>query len=100
VKKADLQPPDGANPNRVGHGVTVLQINDAPLTEMFLPELREKHLVVDATVLVDSAPRLQAAFGRHGLRFQYERHGNRNSVERIFREVIPRSYQFQIIQTT
>jgi len=37
---------------------------------MFLAELREKHLVGDALFLADSAPWLQAALDRHGLRFQ------------------------------
>ena len=61
---------------------------------MFLEELREKHLVDDAVVLADGAPWLQAACHRHGLRFQQETHGNRKSVERIFREVKRRTNQF------
>ncbi len=31
---------------------------------------------------------------RHGLDFRYERDGNRNSVERIFREVKRRTFSF------
>ena len=61
---------------------------------MFLSELREKHLVDDALFLVDGAPWLQAACHRHGLRFQHVTHGNRNAVERIFREVKRRTNQF------
>jgi transposase-like protein len=120
VQKADLQPLDGANPDHVAVDETVIQLGSerywlyaavdpdtnrllhvklAPtrnqaITEMFLVELREKHLVDDALFLVDSAPWLQAALDRHGLRFQYERHGNRNSVERVFREVKRRTNQF------
>jgi putative transposase len=120
VQKADLQPLDGANPDHVGVDETVIQLNDerfwlyaavdpdtnrllhvklSPtrnqlVTEIFLPELREKHLVDDAVFLVDSAPWLQAALHRHGLDYRYEKHGNRNSVERVFRELKRRTNQF------
>jgi len=120
IQKADLQPRDGANPDHVAVDETMIQLNDEQfwlyaavdpdtnrllhvkfsptrnqaITEMFLAELRDKHLVDDALFLVDSAPWLQAALDRHGLRFQYERHGNRNSVERVFREVKRRTNQF------
>lgn len=120
IQKADLQPRDGANPDHVAVDETVIQLGDErfwlyaavdpdtnrllhvklsptrnqAITEMFLAELRDKHLVDDALFLVDSAPWLQAALDRHGLRFQYEHHGNRNSVERVFREVKRRTNQF------
>ncbi|MFC6987641.1 IS6 family transposase [Haloplanus sp. GCM10025708] len=120
VQKADLQPLDGADPDHVAVDETVIQLNDEQywlyaavdpatnrllhvrlfptrtqaLTEMFLSELREKHLVDDAIFLVDGAPWLQAACHRHGLRFHHETHGNRNAVERIFREVKRRTNQF------
>ena len=61
---------------------------------MFLAELREKHLGEDATFLVDKAPWLQAVLDHHGLRFQHETHGNRNAVERVFREVKRRTTHF------
>ncbi|QGA81368.1 Transposase [Halomicrobium sp. LC1Hm] len=57
------------------------------LTEIFLRELREKHDVEAAAFLVDSAQHLQTALQRSGHRFQISRHGNRNAVERIFREL-------------
>jgi transposase-like protein len=120
VQKADLQPTDGADPDHVAVDETVIQLNDErhwlyaavdpatnrllhvrlfpmrtlALTEMFLSELREKHLVDDATFLVDGAPWLQAACHRHGLRFQHVTHGNRNAVERVFREIKRRTNQF------
>jgi transposase-like protein len=113
VQKADLQPLDGANPDHVAVDETVIQLNDErfwlyaavdsdtnrllhvklsptrnqAITEMFLAELRDKHLVDDAVFLVDSAPWLQAALHRDGLDYRYEKHGNRNIVERIFREL-------------
>ena len=120
VQKADLQPADGANPNHVALDETVIRVNDeqywlyaavdpdtnnflhirlfqtytTALTEIFLRELREKHDVSDAVFLVDGARHLQTALRRSGLRFRYERHGNRNSVERVFREVKRRTSSF------
>jgi putative transposase len=37
---------------------------------------------------------LQGALSRLGLRFQVRRHGNRNSVEDVFREVKRRTFSF------
>jgi len=113
VQKADLQPVSGKNPNQVAVDETVIRINDqqfwlyaaanpqtneilhlrlfstttTALTEMFLKELRQKHDVETAVFLVDGAKHLRAALQRAGLRFQTERHGNRNAVERIFRAI-------------
>jgi transposase-like protein len=120
VQKAELQPDGGANPNHVALDETVIRINNqqywlyaavdpdtnrflhirlfstftTALTEIFLRELREKHAVDDAVFLVDDANWLQTALQRHGLDFRYERHGNRNSVERVFREVKRRTSSF------
>ena len=60
----------------------------------FFAELREKYDVDDAVFLVDGATPLHDACSRHGLDFKYERHGNRTSVERIFREVKRRTFFF------
>jgi putative transposase len=120
VQKADLQPASGTSPNQVAVDEAVIRINDqqywlyaavnpetneplhvrlfstttTALTEVFLRELREKHDVDDALFLVDDAPHLKSALHRAGLRFQLDRHGNRNSVERVFREVKRRTYSF------
>jgi len=120
VQKAELQPTDGVDPDHVAVDETVIQLNDErywlyaavdpdtnrllhvrlyptrtqALTEMFLSELREKHLVDDAVFLVDGAPWLQAACHRLGLRFQHVTHGNRNAVERVFRELKRRTNKF------
>jgi putative transposase len=61
---------------------------------MFFGELREKHDVEDAVFLVDNATPLKEACHRHGLDFKYERQGNRNSVERVFREIKRRTSSF------
>jgi putative transposase len=60
----------------------------------FFGELREKHDVDDSVFLVDGATPLKEACHRHGLDFRYERHGNRNSVERVFREAKRRTSSF------
>ncbi len=67
---------------------------------MFLTQLREKHLVDDAISLVDSALWPQAALHRHGLDDRYEKHGNRNSVERVFRNEQVKQTSSQIVLVT
>ena len=120
VHKADLQPADGRSPNHVAVDETVIRLNDEQywlyaavdpdsnellhttleptrtnvLAHSFFRELREKHDVDDAVFLVDGATPLKDACNRHGLRFRYEQHGNRNSVERVFREVKRRTSSF------
>ena len=120
VQKADLQPEPGQSPNQIALDETVIRINDqqfwlyaaadpqtndllhvrlfatttTSLTEIFLRELREKHDVETAVFLVDGAQHLQTALQRAGLRFQMRRHGNRNAVERIFRELKRRTSSF------
>jgi transposase-like protein len=64
------------------------------LTKQFLQELQEKHDVADAAFLVDGAPWLQAALFEENLRFQHVTQGNRNAVERVFKEVKRRTEQF------
>jgi len=120
VQKAELQPRSGKSPDHVALDETVIQLTDqrywlyaavdpetneflhvrlfptrnTAVTEIFLAELSEKHDVDDAVFLVDSGPWLHAALHRRGLRFRYERHGNRNAVERVFQEIKRRTYQF------
>ncbi len=120
VHKADLQPQDGRQPDHVAVDETVIQLNDERywlyaavdpdsnellhtklepvrtnvFAHAFFTELREKHDVDDAVFLVDGAAPLKDACQRHGLDFRYERHGNRNSVERVFREVKRRTSSF------
>jgi len=120
VHKADLQPKDGQSPDHVAVDETVVQLNDERywlyaavdtetnkllytklrptttevLAHSFLTEMDEKHDVDDAVFLVDGSKSLQAACHRHGFDFRYEKHGNRNTVERIFREVKRRTVYF------
>ena len=120
VQKADLQPADGASPDHIALDEPVIRINGqqfwlhaavdsdtnefphirlyttttTALTQQFLQELREKHDVSDAVFPVDYAQHLAAALRRAELRFQTIRHGNRNAVERVFREVKRWTYSF------
>jgi transposase-like protein len=64
------------------------------IASSFVRELSEKHDVNEAVFLVDGDASLNYACRRHGLDFRYERHGNRNSVERVFREMKRRTSSF------
>jgi len=120
VHKADLQPESGRSPNHVAVDETVIQLDDEQywlyaavdpetndlfhtqlepttnnaLADRLFANLRDKHDVDDATVLVDRSVSLQRACRKHDLDFKYERHGNRNSVERVFREIKRRTTKF------
>jgi len=113
VHKADLQPESGRSPDHIAVDETVIRLNDEQywlyaavdpktnellhtalkptttkvLAYSFLTELSEKYDVSDAVVLVDGSHSLQDACQRHGYDFRYEKHGNRNAVERVFREI-------------
>ncbi len=120
VHKADLQPESGRSPDHVAVDETVIRLNDEQywlyaavdpetnellhtklepttnkvIAHAFFTELREKHDVENAVFLIDGSLSLKDACSRHGLDFRYERHGNRNSVERVFREVKRRTSSF------
>ncbi|WP_132061233.1 IS6 family transposase [Halorussus amylolyticus] len=120
VQKTDLQPTSDTIPNQIAVDETVIRVTGercwlyaavnpatneflhsqlfqaltTQLTLLFFRDLREKQQVEQATFLVDEAHHLQTALTRLGLRFQYIRHGNRNSVERVFREVKRRTSSF------
>mgnify|MGYP000170851009 CR=1 FL=1 len=120
VQKADLQPTSGKSPNQVALDETVIRIDgqkywlyaaaDAEtkqilharlfstttkaLTEIFLGELQQKHDVDDAQFLIDDADHLKTPLRRAGLRFRVQRHGNRNAIERLFRETKRRTSSF------
>jgi len=120
VHKAELQPESGWTPDHVAVGETVIRLNDEQywlyaavdpetnkllhtklepttnkvIAHAFFAELREKHDVGDAVFLVDGSHSLKDACRRHSLDFRYEKHGNRNSVERVFREIKRRTTSF------
>jgi putative transposase len=120
VHKADLQPATDVSPDRVALNETVIRINGqqfwlyaavnpetnqflyvrlfttttTALTQQFLQELREKHDLEHTVFLVDHAKHLAAALQRARLRFHPGRHGNRNAIERVCREVKRRTSSF------
>jgi len=120
VHTADLQPEDGQSPDHVAGDETVIRLNDeqywlyaavAPetnevlhtqldpttnnvLAHQFLATRREKHDGDEAMFLIAGSHSLKDACSRHGLALRVERHGDPNSVERVFREVIRRTSSF------
>jgi len=120
VQNANLQPTSDTAPDHIAVDETVIQVNDerrwlyaavdpetneflharlfptrtTQLTMLFLQELQQIVPVTQATILVDDAHHLKAALSRLGLQFQMRRHGNRNAVERVFREVKRRTSSF------
>ena len=120
VQKADLQPTSDGTPNQIAVDETMIRINDerhwlyaavdpntneflhvrlfqtrtTQLAVLFLRELSEKQQAEQVPFLVDQAHHLKAALARLGLRFQVVHHGNRNAVERVFREVKRRTSSF------
>jgi transposase-like protein len=120
IHKADLQPASGKNPDHVAVDETVIQLNDEQywlyaavdaetnellhttleptrttmIAQTFLAEVSEKHDVSEAVFLVDGAQSLQTACRRKGYDFRYEKHGNRNAVKRVFREIKRRTICF------
>ena len=120
VHKADLQPESGRSPDHVAVDETVIRLNDeqywlyaavdpetnellhtqlepttnSVLAQQFLAALREKHDVDDAVFLIDGSLSLKDACSRQDLDLRVERHGDRNSVERVFREVKRRTSSF------
>ena len=120
VHKAYLQPEDGQSPNHVTVDETMIQHNNEQywlytavdtqtnellhtklrptttnvLAHSVLVELSEKHDVDDTVSLVDGSKSLQAACHCHGFDFRYEKHGNRNAVEHVFKKVKHRTTCF------
>jgi len=120
VHKADLQPESNQNPDHVAVDETVIRLNNnkywlyaavdpetnellyirletttkSVIAQTFFAKLREKHDVDDAVFLIDGSHSLKDACRRHSLDFRYEKHGNRNSVERVFREIKRRTTSF------
>ncbi len=126
VHKADLQPESGRNPDHVGVDETVIRLNNGQywlytavdpetnellhttlepminkvIAHTFFADPREKHAVDDAVFLIDGSHSLKDACRRHSLDFRYERYGNRNSVERVFRDIKRRTTISQTVSAT
>jgi putative transposase len=120
VQKANLEPVDGESPDGVAVDQKVVRINDEQywlyaavdpatnkiphsrlfptytivIAEEFLAAVTEKHDVEDAVFLIDDADDLIGGLRREGLSYRIQRHGRRNKVERVFREVERRTSSF------
>jgi putative transposase len=120
VQKTDVQPSSDREPDQITVSSTAIQRNDerhwlyaavdpetnqflhvrlfqtrtTERTMLFLRELKEQVPVTQATILIDAGTHLIRALERLNLRFQVRRHGNRNAVERVFREVKRRTSSF------
>ena len=64
------------------------------IAQEFLDEIGEKHDVSMAVSLVEGSPSLQTACRPEGYDFRYEKDGNLNAVERVFREIKRRTICF------
>jgi len=69
-------------------------VDDVPRNRRFLVCEQDAARLVNAVFLIDGSHSLKDACRRHGLDFKYEKHGNRNSIERVFRELKPRTIAF------
>jgi putative transposase len=120
VQKADLQPTGTHASNQIAVDETVIRVGDErywlyaavdpetneflhtrlyptrnnSTTKQFLRELCEKHSVKESPFLIDEATHLISVLTSLELRFRMIRHGNRNGVERVFREVKRRTSSF------
>ena len=120
VQEADVQPTSDTVSDRIAVDETVIRVNGErswlyaavdpetneflharlfptrtmQLTVLFSRELQQIVPVTQATILVNDAHHLKAALSRLRLQFQMRRHGNRNAVERVFREVKRRTSSF------
>jgi len=75
-------------------------VDDVPRNRRFLVCEQDAQRLVTAVFLIDGSHSLKDACRRHSLDFRYEKHGNRNSVERVFREVKRRTIGFQTVLAT
>jgi transposase-like protein len=63
-------------------------------TRWFLDRLHHRCDLAGVTILVDNATYLTSVFADDGYRFRYEAEGNRDSIERVFREIERRTSSF------
>jgi transposase-like protein len=63
-------------------------------TRWFLDELHQQCRVRGVTILVDGADYLLEVLNEDGYEYEHVPHGNRNAIERVFREVERRKYSF------
>ncbi len=64
------------------------------IAQQFLTNMGKRNDVFEAVLFIDGAQSLHAACHRIGYDFRYKKHGNRNAVERVFREIKRRTICF------
>lgn len=107
VQKVDLRPAAGKQPYHAAVDQKVIQLNDDKywLYATVVPEMNEflgvslfpsytQHDVKDAVFLIDDVPELQVILRQLGFDYRVVRHGKRNKIERLFREIERRISSF------
>jgi len=79
--------------NEILH-VSLFPTTTKQTTRWFLDELHRRYQLDDVLFLVDDADYLGPVLAEDGYRFQVISHGNRNAIERVFREVERRTSSF------
>ncbi len=62
-------------------------VDDAPRNRRFLVCKRDAMRLVNAVLLVDGSHSMKNASSRHGLDFRYAKHGNRDAVRHVSRDI-------------
>jgi putative transposase len=74
--------------------VRLFPVTTKQTTRWFLADLHRRHQLDGVTFLVDDADYLVEVLDADGYDFEVRRHGNRNAIERVFREVQRRTSSF------
>lgn len=93
VQEVNLQLASGASPDHVAVDEMMIQINERQYW-LYAAVDSETKISPYSVVYDYNNHHLAAALNRTGLRFQTLRHGNRNAVERVFREIKRRTSSF------
>ena len=79
--------------NKILH-LSLFSTTTKQTTRWFLDELHRRYQLDDVLFPVDDADYLGPVLAEDGYRFQVISHGNRNAIERVFREVERRTSSF------
>jgi putative transposase len=74
--------------------VRLFPVTTKQTTRWFLADLHRRHQLDGVTFLVDDADYLVEVLAADGYDYEVRRHGNRNAIERVFREVQRRTSSF------
>jgi len=79
--------------NEIRH-VSLYPTANKQTTRWFLSELHRRYQLDTVEFLVDDADYLGPVLAEDGYRFQVIRHGNRNTIERVFWKIERRTFSF------